>query len=117
MKGTRAWILVLGCVAAAGCAAALDQPTSQDAEWASRRWGQTSVADLQQGRAIYVDKCAGCHNLHVPAQYKPEEWEGYVAYMTADAKLTPDEKTLITRFLVSASARARGWESSGGGEQ
>ncbi len=105
------------CVAGTGCAAALVQPTRQDAEWASRRWGETTVAELQEGRAAYVQKCAGCHNLHVPQQYAPEEWEGYVAYMTADAKLSPDEIRLITRFLASASARARGVEVSSGGQR
>jgi len=99
-------MLVLGWVAAVGCAATLVQPTTQDAEWASRRWSTTSLEDLQKGRAAYVQKCAGCHNLHTPEQYSPTEWEGYVAYMSEDAKLTPEEQTLITRFLASASARS-----------
>lgn len=105
----RIWMgLALLVGAAAGCAAALDHPTSQDAEWASARWPNTSLADLQHGRALYVEKCAGCHNLPLPAQYSPEEWEGYVEYMTADAKLTKDEQSAITRYVTAASARARG---------
>jgi len=109
-------VLVLGWVGTLGCAATLGQPTAQDAEWASRRWSTTSLEDLRKGRAAYVEKCAGCHNLHTPEQYSPTEWEGYVAYMTADAKLTAEEQVLITRFLVSASARARGEVVSGAEE-
>jgi hypothetical protein len=117
MTQVRNWMLVLGCLAAAGCTAALDQPNLQDSQWASRRWGTTPLEDLRKGRAAYVEKCAGCHNLHLPEQYAPEEWEGYVAYMTADAKLTPDEQVLITRFLASASARARGLDVANGGQR
>ena len=105
----RVWIgLALLVGVAAGCAAALDHPTHQDVDWASERWGETSLAELQHGRELYVEKCAGCHNLPLPAQYSPEEWEGYVEYMTADAKLTKDEQIAITRFVTAASARARG---------
>lgn len=117
MKQTCRWMLALGCVVALGCAAALDQPTAQDAAWASRRWDPTTLEDLRKGRATYVAKCAGCHNLHLPEQYPPDEWEGYVAYMVAEAKITPAEQDLITRFLASASARARGVDISSGGER
>jgi hypothetical protein len=95
-----------------GCAAALQHPVPQDAEWAQTRWPETTLSDLQHGRALYVQKCAGCHNLHLPQEYEPDEWEGYVAYMVADARLNPDEQTAITRFLVAASARARGVATS-----
>jgi hypothetical protein len=111
---TRLFItLALAAAFTLGCAAALDHPTAQDAEWASSRWPQTSLADLKHGRALYVDKCAGCHNLHLPEEYAPEEWEGYVAYMVADAKLTKDEQVAIVRFLTTASARVRGIEPAG----
>lgn len=106
---TRTWIaLTLAVGAAAGCAAALDHPVEQDVEWASARWPQTTMEDLRRGRALYVEKCAGCHNLPLPAAYSPQEWEDYVAYMSADAKLNPDEQQSILRFLAAASARARG---------
>lgn len=96
------------------CSAALDHPTAQDAEWAQRDWPGTTVQDLAQGRALYVDKCSGCHNLHLPAEHTPEEWKGYVAYMTADAKITPGEQRAIARYLAAASARSRGDETNAG---
>ena len=107
---SRTFLLIIALVSAAalGCAAALDHPDAQDTQYASSRWPMTTLKDLQHGRALYVEKCAGCHNLHLPEEYAPDEWEGYVAYMTADAKLNPDEQIAITRFLIAASARARG---------
>jgi hypothetical protein len=97
---------------AAACSAALDHPTAQDAEWAQSDWPGTTVQDLAQGRALYVDKCSSCHNLHLPSEYAPEEWKGYVAYMVTEAKLTPEEQTAIARYLAAASARSRGLEAS-----
>jgi len=109
----REWWLGLATasVVVAGCAAALVHPTAQDARWAAVRWPETTLADLQHGRALYVQKCAGCHNLHLPEEFAPEEWAGYVSYMVADAKITPEEQLVITRFLASASARTRDVQS------
>jgi hypothetical protein len=96
------------------CSAALDHPTPQDAEWAQREWPGTTVQNLAAGRALYVDKCSGCHNLHLPAEHTPEEWRGYVAYMTADAKITSQQATQISRYLAAVSARDRGVAAGGG---
>jgi len=121
MKCARRVRLALGLATAvalaAACSAALDHPTAQDAEWASREWPGTTVQDLAHGRALYVDKCSGCHNLHLPAEHTPEEWKGYVAYMTADAKITPEEQRAIARYLAAASARSRGLETGAGSVQ
>jgi len=116
MKCTRRARFVLGLATAgalaAACSAALDHPTAEDAEWAAREWPGTTVEDLAQGRALYVDKCSGCHNLHLPAEYSPEEWKSYVAYMVAEAKITPEEQAAIARYLAASSARGRGLEAS-----
>lgn len=121
MKRTRRvrWALGLATAVAlaAACSAALDHPTTQDAEWAQSNWPGTTVQDLAHGRALYVDKCSGCHNLHLPSEYAPEEWKSYVAYMVAEAKITPEEQRAIARFLAAASARSRGLETSAGSAQ
>jgi len=113
-RGVR-WALGLATAVAlvAACSAALDHPTAQDAEWASREWPGTTVQNLAAGRTLYVDKCSGCHNLHMPAEHTPEEWKGYVAYMTSEAKITPEEAQAISRYLAATSARGRGMASSG----
>jgi mono/diheme cytochrome c family protein len=106
--------MLVAAAMAAACSAALDHPTPQDAQWASNEWPGTTVEDLAHGRALYVDKCSGCHNLHLPAEHAPGEWKGFVAYMVAEAKLTPEEQAEIVRYLAAASARSRGLEPSAG---
>ena len=118
MKQTRRVRLAIGFATAvalaAACSAALDHPTPQDAEWAQREWPGTTVEDLAHGRALYVDKCSSCHNLHLPSEYSPEEWKGYVAYMVTEAKITREEERAIARYLAAASARSRGNETNAG---
>jgi len=79
---------------------------------AREQLARTLEERLAAGRALYVDKCSGCHNLHLPAEYTPEEWKGYVAYMTAEAKITPQEAQAISHYLAATSARNRGMASS-----
>ena len=70
---------------------------------------ETTLQELQQGRALYVQKCAGCHNLHRPDEYTPEEWAMRMNEMTKDEDvvLSPGERELIGRYLMAASARVR----------
>jgi mono/diheme cytochrome c family protein len=112
---TAVLAIAAAIAAVLACSAALDHPTPQDAEWAQRQWPGTTVEELAQGRALYVDKCSGCHNLDLPAEHSPEAWEGYVAYMTADAKITSVQASTIARYLAAASARARGMQTTEGG--
>jgi cytochrome c5 len=103
--------MLVAAALAAACSAALDHPTPQDAQWASHEWPGTTLEDLAHGRALYVDKCSGCHNLHLPAEHTPEEWKAFVAYMVAEAKITREEQDAIARYLAAASARNRGLET------
>ena len=92
-----------------GCASHLAQPTPEDVQWAVTHWPDTTLQGLQQGRAIYVQKCAGCHNLHRPEEYPPEEWTGQIDEMAEDEDvvLNPSDRELITRYLITVSSRVR----------
>ena len=91
-------------VAGAGCASALPRPTESDLRWARVRWPEVTLDDLQHGRAIYVNKCAGCHNLHRPDDFEPERWTVVLAKMGKEAKLNPQEQRSVARYLSTASA-------------
>ena len=62
---------------------------------------------LTQGRALYVNRCAGCHQLPLPSARGPSEWPAVVDKMAPDAQLSDADKSLIARYLVAASARSR----------
>ena len=52
-------------------ATAIMMPTESDLGAVSSKFPATTLAELQRGRALYVAKCAGCHQLHVPAERTP----------------------------------------------
>ena len=55
--------------------------------------------DLQAARKLYNAKCAKCHKFYDPANYSAEEWNVWMAKMSKKAKLKPNQKELLTRFL------------------
>ena len=102
---TRRWLWVglLGLTACAG----LHRVVEADVTRAQQRWPDATREQLEQGRTMYVRRCAGCHALHRPERYAPEEWPRWVEEMTDDAKLTAEERVAIERYLVLASEQTR----------
>jgi mono/diheme cytochrome c family protein len=100
---------LLLALALAGCGTSIVQPDAGDVAWARERWPDASLESLQRGRALYVQRCSGCHSLRAPAEEPPEKWPDFVAAMVEDqdVRLGADERALIERYLGAASARAR----------
>jgi cytochrome c5 len=61
-----------------------------------------SVENLQEGRKIYVNNCASCHQLYAPNKYKSGDWQKKLDWMQPRAKITDDQKQLIYNYLVNA---------------
>jgi len=87
----------------AACAAALRQPTAADVQAVAVRWPDTGLADLERGRKTFVRRCSSCHTLILPSAHPTEEWPRLVARMAKRARLTPEQKLDITRFVVALS--------------
>lgn len=109
MRGRPA-TLRLGLVGAllvlvGGCVSAITQPTAADLPRAQARWPAATLAELQEGRTLYVQKCAGCHHLYVPGAYSPDRWLGLVPEMQERAKLDDGQAERIARYLASVSQR------------
>jgi cytochrome c5 len=104
---SRTWIgAVVALVMASGCAA-LAHPTEADARWAAKRTPGMTLASLERGRRIYVERCSGCHHLPLPESQPADHWEKVVDKMAARAHLSEDHRDLVVAFLASASARLR----------
>lgn len=97
------WLGLLGLTACAG----LHRVVQEDLTRAQQRWPDVTLVQLEQGRTMYVRRCAGCHALHRPEEFAPEQWPRWVEDMTDDAKLTPEERAAIERYLVIASEQTR----------
>ena len=98
----------LASLTLAACAPMLIRPSEREALWAATHYPGTTLRELEAGRAVYVSRCAGCHNLHLPGEFPPERWATLVGDMAKDVHLDDAERDLVLRFLASASATARG---------
>ncbi len=107
MKLPRALFVIVCTTGLCSCATVVPEPTLATMLRASQRWPGTTLRDLNEGRAVYVRKCSGCHSLHTPDEFTPREWESKVPEMMVRAKLTPTEANLVIRYLASSSEIAR----------
>jgi len=94
-------LAALGLALGAGCAAALPRPTSETVARAQGRWPDSTLEQLERGRAVFVQRCAGCHALPLPDSRSEPEWQKVLDEMADEAKLTPDERVLVERFILS----------------
>ena len=103
-------VLALAASAVVGCgASAGGVPVApSDEKWASERWPGTTMSDLARGHDVFVSRCSSCHSLPRPEIKSPDEWDGVLDEMAARAKLSTQDRTLVNRYLSSASQRLRG---------
>ena len=109
---TRKHVVAVGSLAVAvavavgACATAVVVPTASDVAVAARVYPDVTLHELSDGRALFVSRCAGCHQLPSPETRRPEEWPVVVDKMAPDAKISDSDRALIERYLVAASARS-----------
>ena len=89
----------------AACAPAIPAPTTADVARATSQRPQTTLAELEHGRSLYLSRCGGCHQPYAPAHVASTAWPAQVDAMAARARLAPDERELIVLFLVTMSSR------------
>jgi hypothetical protein len=102
-----AFAVVVALAAAIACASGLPEPTHSDVGWAKTRRPESTLAELQHGRKLYVARCAGCHALKSPDMLAPGEWSGEIAEMRSKhgVDIADREQLLIAQYLDSMSAR------------
>lgn len=93
-------LLAGGCGALSGAQAPVLSQT--DATRLSEGGRPTTVAELTQGRALFVARCASCHALPQPADYATNRWPKFVDEMAARAKLDGPEASAVLHYLLAA---------------
>lgn len=89
----------------AACATALARPTAEDAARAARAWPDATLSQLEHGRDVFVARCGSCHRLYLPSDEPASSWPGVLDAMAPRAKLTPEEREAIERYLVTEANR------------
>jgi len=97
-------VIIVVVLAGLACAPALPVVTPALVGTARQRWPDAGTEDLERGRRLYVDRCSSCHSLHLPNEYPEAKWEEAIGEMQHRARLLPEEREAIRRFLLSARA-------------
>lgn len=62
----------------------------------------TSTMDrLAQGKTIYENSCARCHDLPEPTAHNSVEWVGIMNSMAPKAKLNEEQHQMVYDYVVS----------------
>ena len=58
------------------------------------------TAELAQGRALFVNNCAKCHDLYSPKDFNAEQWKPIMLSMQKKAKISDEEREIIYAYLT-----------------
>jgi hypothetical protein len=85
----------------AGCASVdIPRPTPGDVQRAVARWPQSSMADLEHGRSLYLARSTRCHRPIEPKQFSASVWKEQVLEMRERARLSDDDLGALSRYLA-----------------
>ncbi|MFZ4400277.1 MAG: hypothetical protein ACOYO1_09600 [Bacteroidales bacterium] len=58
-----------------------------------------TLAELQQGRELYINNCGSCHNLYSPDSYTPTAWKTNIAKMSPKTSMNAAKVSLVTKYV------------------
>lgn len=102
------------------CSAKLITPTQSDVDRVSGTYPGYSLADLNQGKAIFIQNCDECHKFKKPASQSEAEWLEVVPEMVAKANKkagrtiidTKSQEQLLKYLLTMRTAGKTGKEKA-----
>jgi len=58
-----------------------------------------TLAELQQGRTLYLNNCNNCHALYMPEAYSPSQWKTVLGLMAPKTGMTSSQILLVTKYV------------------
>ncbi|MBP6516219.1 MAG: hypothetical protein KA242_04150 [Chitinophagales bacterium] len=60
-----------------------------------------TLDELNQGRALLMEKCGQCHGIPAPRKHDAEGWKPTMASMQVKAQISDAQRELIYKYLTS----------------
>ena len=60
---------------------------------------KATLAELQQGRTLYINNCGQCHGLHSPDEYSPNSWINVLGNMAPRTGMTAAQVNIVDKYL------------------
>jgi len=109
-KTLYAFIGILLMLAACSTAVKLVQPTQSDVDRGVQKYSNLTLADLNQGKAIYEKECNLCHGLKNPASQSEEKWKKIVPKMVEKVNkkkgttaIDKKSEEILLQYLITMS--------------
>lgn len=81
----------------AGISAVSCTPATQKGSEAQKQ------AMLAEGKTVFENSCARCHDLPDPKSHNDQEWIGIMNVMAPKAKLTDKQSELVYNYVTSVN--------------
>jgi len=62
---------------------------------------KATLEELNQGRALLMEKCGQCHGVPAPRKHDAEGWKPTMASMQVKAQISDAQRELIYKYLTS----------------
>ena len=79
-------------------------PSQSDADRAAKTMPGVTLADLEQGKAIFETHCHKCHSLKRPFNHTGDEIEAVLPKMAKRAKLDSHQEKLVLDYLLTMTS-------------
>ena len=76
-------------------------PSEAQLKMALTRWPGATSDELVEGNKIYSNQCTQCHKNFPVEQFTEKKWLHEIDEMAPKAKLSAEEKTKLTKYLLS----------------
>ena len=87
-------MLIVSCSKNSTGGSSLYTPTSTDVT------ATATLADLQQGRTLYMNNCNACHGLYSPDDYNATQWKSIISNMGPRTAMTSSQILLVTKYVT-----------------
>ena len=91
--GAIVFIFLSGC-SKSNTSSSLYTPTIADAT------ATATLADLQQGRTLYINNCNSCHSLYSPDSYTSSQWKTIIGNMGPRTSMSSAQILLVTKYVT-----------------
>ena len=97
-------LIILSAAFLVACAATSPMvPAQNDADQATKEIPGITLADLNEGKSIFEQKCRKCHSLKKPFRKTDEEIKDAMPRMAKRAKIDSRQRELVFNYLVTMS--------------
>jgi len=59
-----------------------------------------TLAELQQGHTLYLNRCGSCHGLYSPDSFSSSNWQSIMSSMAPKAGLSQADATLVLKYVT-----------------